>query len=73
MLLTLHEDMNPLAEIHTQGENENRTARLRQHRVVLRIRQLQSEKNLRGSLSLIQDTEMITLQDEANKNNWLYW
>ena len=73
MLKTLHESMNPLDEIHTQNEDERRTAQLRQHRVVLRIRQLQSEQSRRGELTLAQDTELIALQDEANKNGWLYW
>jgi len=65
--------MNPLDEIHTQNEDENRTAQLRQHRVVLRIRQLQSEQARWGELNLAKDTELLALQDEANENNWLYW
>ena len=73
MLQTLHNNMNPLDEIHTQNEDENRTAQLRQHRVVLRIRQLQSEQARQGELNLAKDTELLALQDEANENNWLYW
>ena len=45
----------------------------RQNKIVLRIRELQNEKNQRGGLSFEEGVELVTLQTEANENNWLYW
>lgn len=45
----------------------------RQNKVVLRIRELQGEKNQRGGLSFEKGAELFTLQTEANTNDWMYW
>jgi len=45
----------------------------RRNEVVFRIRQLQAKKNQQYGLDEIDGIELIELQTEANKNNWLYW
>jgi len=45
----------------------------RRNEVVLRIRQLQGEKNQWGGLGFEERAELFALQTEANANNWMYW
>ena len=45
----------------------------RQNEVILRIRELQTKKNQRYGLDSFDESELIELQIEANKNGWVYW
>ena len=45
----------------------------RRNTVVLRIRELRGRKRQQYGLELVDETELIELQAEANENNWMYW
>lgn len=45
----------------------------KRNEVVLKIRQLQSERSQQGGLGFEENAELTELQIEANENNWFYW
>lgn len=45
----------------------------RQNKVLLRIRELKTKEQQQRGLDNLDDSEMLELQIEANKNGWIYW
>jgi len=45
----------------------------KQNAIVIRIRELQDEKDQRGALGFEKTAELKNLQLKANVENWMYW